>query len=139
MVDLVLDANIVLKWILTKDEQLVEEARKLHDLIIAGKVRAFAPELMLVEVANVMFWKQGYKNADILEFLNLLRDGRIVLAGWEKFEWKELLGIMKDYKLTIYDAYYVYLAKKNNCKMVTLDEKLHRAQGYVVRLENVVD
>ena len=134
MTTVVLDACVVLKWILSDSEELVEEARKLHDQIISQELRAIAPESILIEVANVMFWKKRFKKEEIINFLNHLSNGAIKIVPFYSFELPELLHVMDQYKLSIYDAYYVSLAKKNDCKMVTLDKKLSKIKGLVLDL-----
>ena len=132
MTTVVLDASVVLKWILPDNEELVEEAKKLHDQIISGELRAVAPESILVEVANVMFWKKRFKKKEIISFLGHLGDGVINIVSYYNFEISELLDIMDQDNLSIYDAYYVLLAKKNDCKVITLDEKILKIGGLAV-------
>lgn len=119
-------------------EDLVEEAKNLHDQIVSQELTAFAPELILVEVANVMFWKKRFKKEKIIDFLNFLNDGRINMVSYYNFELSELLEVMDEYKLSVYDAYYVCLAKRNDCKVVTLDEKMSKVRGLVVKLGDLV-
>ena len=126
---IVLDASVVLKWILLDGEDLVDEAKRWHDRIASGELRAVAPESILVEIANVMFWKKRFKKKEITSFLSYLGNGIINVVPYYSFEISELLDIMDQYDLSIYDAYYVSLAKKNDCKVITLDKRILKISG----------
>lgn len=134
MTTIVLDASVVLKWILLDNEELVEEARRLHDRILSQELRAIAPESLLIEVANVMFWKMKFKKEEIINFLGRLTAGIVEIVPFYSFEVGDLLEIMDRYSLSIYDAYYVLLAIKNECKVVTLDKKILKIKDLAVDL-----
>lgn len=135
MTTMVLDASVVLKWILLDNEELVEEARKLHDRILSQKLKAIAPESLLIEVANVMFWKMKFKKGEIINFLGRLTAGIVEIVPFYSFEVGDLLEIMDRYSLSIYDAYYVLLAIKNECKVVTLDKKILKIKDLAQSLQ----
>ena len=124
MKTVVLDASFVLKWILTEKEEGVLQARELHSQIIRGEIRAIAPEIILAEIVNVMFWKNKFENIDILNFVGMLQDGRVGLIPIDQFNFQNLLQIMSKKKITIFDAYYVSLAETNECEIMSFDKKL---------------
>lgn len=130
----VLDASVILKWILLDNEELVDEARSLHDQILGRRIRAIVPESVLIEVANVMFWKKGFKKTDIEQLVSHLKSGIMVIVPYSSFEISELVDTMKQHGLSIYDAYYVLLAKKNECKVVTLDKMILKIDDLAISL-----
>lgn len=134
MTTIVLDASVVLKWILLDNEELVEEARKLHDQILSRELKAIAPESILTEVANVMFWKMKFGKKEIVNFLGRLTAGIVEIVPFYSFKVCDLLEIMDQYGLSIYDAYYVSLAIKNECKVVTLDKKILKIKNLAIGL-----
>lgn len=124
MEDVVLDASWVLKWILREKEEGVAEARRLHDRIVTGEVRAMAPEILLAEVVNVMYRKKKFGRWEILEFIEMISDGRIGLVALDSFKFSELIEMMEQRRVTVYDAYYLVLAEKNGCKVMSFDRKI---------------
>lgn len=127
---IVVDASVVLKWVLEKNEQNAAEARGLLKKVLAGEVRALVPEVVMGEIINVMMWKKDFGIEEILEFVDFLENQVLVIVGNEKFEWKSLMEIMKKYNLAIYDAYYVLLAEKERCKVVSVDKKMIKVKDW---------
>jgi predicted nucleic acid-binding protein len=123
MTEIVLDASAVLKWILVEEEGDLSEVRKLQKKIRGGELRVLVPEILFTEVINVLYWKKFAKEK-ILEFLQVLRDGRFAVEPMDRFGDEELLEIMEEYNVTVYDAYYVVLAERNRCKLLSFDKKL---------------
>ncbi len=129
MTTIVLDASVVLKWILLDEEESVGEAKKLLDRIVGRELRAIAPDSILVEIANVMFWKKRFEKKEIVSFITYLGGGVINLVSSHNFEVSDLLDVMGEFDLTIYDAYYVLLAKRNDCQVVTFDKTILKIKG----------
>src|SRR3989304_7307156 len=77
---------------------------------------------MLAEVTNVMFWKKKFGKEQILEFVEVLSDGKIGFVALDRFVTSDLLEVMERKKVTVYDAYYLILAKKHNCRLMSFDE-----------------
>ena len=86
-------------------------------------MQVLVPEILFTEIINVLYWKKFAKEK-ILEFLQVLREGRFGVEPMDRFGDEELLEIMEGYKVTVYDAYYVVLAKRNKCKLLSFDKKL---------------
>jgi predicted nucleic acid-binding protein len=124
MQDVVLDASYVLKWILSENEVGVEEVREMQKKMIDGGIRALAPAILLAEIINVLFWKKKFITGDILDFLGLIGDGRIQIVPLDSFEPSEILEMMNRRKVGVYDAYYLVLAEKYKCKLMSFDKKL---------------
>jgi len=134
----VLDANIILKWVLRQNEESVAEAATLHDLILKREITALVPELALSEAANVMFWKKGFVKQDIIVFLDVLQDGRLTIVPFFEFDTADILDVMQQYRLSDYDACCVCLAKKNNCKILSLDKRILAMKDIAVELVDVL-
>lgn len=134
---LVMDASIVLKWILKREEQGVREATEMYQRMMFGTLRLVSPEIMLSEVVNVMFWKQAFSRADIVGFVGRLESSRIEIVPQSKFSWSKLLAVMDEYTVPAFDAYYVLLAKKLRCKLVTADRELINKIDWAVGVGDV--
>ncbi|MCS7264098.1 MAG: type II toxin-antitoxin system VapC family toxin [Armatimonadetes bacterium] len=122
---LVLNASVVIKWLLA-DEPLVPEARRLLQEFQEGRWKEFiVPEFCLREVANALW--VAYRRGRITE-----EEARI---GWQSFLQLDLnilpdppLGDVLDFSLRhnlpVYDSIYILLAQQENCPLLTADEKL---------------
>ena len=56
-VKIVVDTSVLVKWIKTKDERLLEEARHLLHQIEAKPLNVHVPALLLYEVGNILLLK----------------------------------------------------------------------------------
>lgn len=137
MLNLVIDANVVLKWIPGKNETKVEEARGLYAMMLGGKCQIWSPKLLLVEVLNVLIRKRR-ADADIVSVaMNILLKRQIKYWEMESEQIKDLEKLMKKYGLTAYDAQYLLLAKQLKCKLITYDEELLKVKSLATTVSSL--
>lgn len=116
----VIDTSVILDWIVyASDTKLA--VHKLVDKLFGGEIELFAPGFLLVEVSNVLKQKYGYDQAQIELVVAQLEDMGINFVDIGVEGWLELLKAAFKYKLTLYDAYYAYVALKVGSKIVTRD------------------
>ena len=127
-VKLVIDASVVAKWIIP-GKPWEEEANTLKNAIASGRVKAYAPTLIVYELASVIL--KAIKNnilkvQDGVEALKAIGSLGISLIPvlWE--ESAEILKIATASGLTTYDSTYLWLSKKLEGKLITADEELKR-------------
>ena len=127
-VKLVIDASVVAKWVIP-GEPWEEEANTLKNAIASGRVKAYAPTLIIYELASVIL--KAIKNnilkvQDGVEALKAIGSLGISLIPvlWE--ESAEILKIATASGLTTYDSTYLWLSKKLEGKLITADEELKR-------------
>jgi len=125
---IVIDASVAAKWVVP-GEPWQEEAKILEEKIALGEVEAYAPQLLLYELASVILkavrkgllkLKDGIEALNIMEKLNV----NIQSASW--IDQAEILDIAALTKLTVYDVAYLHLSKKINGKLVTADSELKK-------------
>ncbi len=118
MIEVVLDASVVLRWFRTDGERHLEPARSLRATFEAGQLAVAAPPLLRLEIVNVAGrrWKWG---EDALVELAAALDE----LGFE-FENPELARVASwtARGLTAYDAAYVALAEARMTPLVTDDD-----------------
>jgi predicted nucleic acid-binding protein len=88
-----------------------------------------APELILVETANVLRRLERAKQISSLEATSAHRDAvrlDLVLFPYEPFALR--IWALRE-NLTSYDAWYVALAEALACPLATVDVRLSRANG----------
>ena len=96
--------------------------------IVAG-VAAFAPELVLVETANVLRRLERARQITSLEATSAHRDALRLDLGLFPYEpFAPRIWALRN-NLTSYDAWYVALAEALDCPLATLDLQLSRASG----------
>jgi predicted nucleic acid-binding protein len=95
----VLDASVVIKWF--SEEEYTDRALKLREDFSKGEIELVVPDLMLYEVSNALRYNSDFD------------------------ETNSALNLAYEYKITIYDAYYVALAKEIDFILVTADRKLY--------------
>lgn len=134
----VVDASVALKWFPFGDEREVERARGLWEAIRAGKVQAYAPVFMIVEVMNVLFKKKKVKPQILKEVVERLRNSEITFIELEKWEIPGLRELMVEFGVTAYDAHYLLLAKSRKCKVVAVDKPLLEVGEFVIGIKEVI-
>lgn len=131
MEEMVVDASVVLKWVLVDSEEDVEEAKQWYDRSVTGEVVLVAPDILVAEITNVMFWKKGFDREQTVGFLDHL-EGKINCMPIGELGKSEVLETMEKYKVSVYDAYYLVLAMKKQTKVITLDKKLLTIEEWCV-------
>ena len=127
----VIDASVAAKWIIP-GEPWEAQARTLKEKIASLEIEAYAPQLLLYEVASVILKSVSagvLKLSDGIEALKAM--GRLGL-NIQTISWSdlaEILSIASKTKLTVYDAVYLHLSKRMKAKLITVDSKLKRGES----------
>lgn len=103
------------------------DGRWAESAIATGSLAA--PELVLVEMTNVLRRLERSKDISTLEASSAYRDGLrldLELFPFEPFA-ARIWALRQN--LTSYDAWYVALAEGLHCPLATLDGRLSRANG----------
>jgi predicted nucleic acid-binding protein len=116
---LVVDASIVVKWV-------VEEDSTPQALVLRQKARLIAPDLLVAECANIL-WKKVQKGellkAEAIVAARLLQGAELELLPMRSlFEAATRMSIEIDHPA--YDCVYLVLALQRKCQFVTADERL---------------
>lgn len=130
------DASVLLKWILRSDDEPdLDRALALKTAWMDDTCDVVVPSLWIFEVGNVLGLKQPATAASLLQvMIDLgLREGppHEYAAG--------ILRLMREYKVTFYDAAYHALAIHHNGTMLTADRayvKRAAGAGHVTLLDD---
>ena len=126
----IVDSSVAAKWLPPlNNEPLASEARGLLADWTRGKIEVSVPDLLLIEVANVL-WRATRagqcKAAEAHAALKILISyGLPVTASATLLETALRIGI--EYERTVYDSIYVALAVESGRELITADEKLANA------------
>ncbi|RLI36344.1 hypothetical protein DRO55_03730, partial [Candidatus Bathyarchaeota archaeon] len=114
----VIDASVAVKWIIP-GEPWEAQARTLKERIASREIEAYAPPLLLYEVASVIqksILRGALRLGDGIEALKAM--GHLGLniqpTSWDDLA--EILNIAATTKLTVYDAAYLHLSRKMEAK-----------------------
>jgi predicted nucleic acid-binding protein len=118
---LVVDASVAIKW-------LIEEDGTPHALLLRGRARLIAPDLLTAECANIL-WKKVQRGELLAEeallAARLLQAADIELAPTRTLmEAATRIAIELDHPA--YDCLYLAVAVDRNCRVVTADGRFLR-------------
>ena len=128
---IVLDASIVLEWL--AHGPAAEAALAIHNKIVEGKTVAWTSDFLLVEIVNILFWKKRFPKSDIDGFTSRLHDIGINFDNTPvPGEIHALSALVVEHRISAYDAQYLYVAQKLNCKLVSFDKDLLKIRDWVI-------
>lgn len=136
MPKIVIDSNIVVKWLSKKDEEGVLKARKVYKLLASGEAEIFAPTFLLIEVLNILKKRKKISNYVIGKSIKKLIESEIRFKEIDKNEIEDLEKIVFEYDTTSYDAIFILLARKLNCRLLTVDERLLTIRDLTISLDD---
>jgi predicted nucleic acid-binding protein len=120
LTEAVLDASVVLKWFRTGGERNVDAARELRARFEAGRLVAFAPALLFLEILNVAGRRWRLPANELQRIAaSLPRLGLRVLEPE-----LPLLAAWVAQGLTAYDAAYVAVAEQTGTRLITDDREI---------------
>ena len=118
MTDLVIDASVAIKWVVEEPGTAVALSLLRH--------RLFAPDLLVVECANVLWKKVRRRELGSAEALFAAR--LLQRADIELYPMRGLLESATELALALdhpaYDCAYLALAESLSCDLVTADQRL---------------
>jgi len=122
---IVVDSNVLIKWYIP--EKYSEQAVLMRNDYLYGRIRVISPTYALLEFANTLrkyVIRKLITHKDVLTALNLLLETRVEYISIFSDYMSKVLKYSMNNNVTVYDAYYIVLAKENNAYMYTADEKL---------------
>lgn len=128
MKSFVLDTSALIRYYIP-DGPMPDGLEKIIDQGWRGDALLFVPELALVESAQVLLKKEhaGFLTQD--ESDEIIRN--IIMIPMEIKRHRDLLELSlllaRNHGLTVYDAMFLALSKKQNAQLVTADKKLYNA------------
>lgn len=121
---IVLDASVVLKWIF-EDEEGRDKARRYKERHISEEEIISVPDLFFYEIANVLTTKTKLGVEAVSDAFSLLWDFDFEVFSFGLEEFLNGIVLAKRYRITLYDAAYIELARKLKSSFVTSDRRLY--------------
>jgi predicted nucleic acid-binding protein len=120
---------VVIKWFVV--EPYSAQARHILNDYQTGQVSFIAPNLLCAEVANIVWKKQLYKGLaahDARDIMTEFRKIGLSLTAAESLL-EEAFQLAVKYERSVYESLYLSLSLREQCQLVTADEKLVNAIG----------
>ena len=137
---IVVDSSVLIKWIKTRSEELVPEAKELLRQVESRPLEVHVPALLLYEVGNILLVKGRLQVRELDSALDQLEALPFVIAPPAAPLLRRAARLGRALKLTFYDSSFLALAVELKCPFVTADHRLYqRAQDIagVRHLSNV--
>lgn len=120
---IVVDTSVLVKWIKTKDEELVHEARRLLTDVERRSLEIHVPALLLYEVGNILL-KTDHDAAGLNDAISNLEALPLTVAPPATPLLKRAARLGRELRLTFYDASFLALAVELDCPFITADRSL---------------
>jgi predicted nucleic acid-binding protein len=118
---IVVDTSVLIKWIKTRNEELVSEARRLLTDIERRPLEVHVPALLLYEVGNILLLKTDLDAAGLNAALSDVEALPFTIAPPATPLLKRAARLGKEFRLTFYDASFLALAVELDCPLITAD------------------
>ncbi|MGH9399817.1 MAG: type II toxin-antitoxin system VapC family toxin [Thermoanaerobaculia bacterium] len=134
---IVLDTSVLIKWIKSRDEELIREARYLLERIEKKSLQVVVPALLLYEIGNILLLKTRLDPEGLAVALDQVRALPFTVVGPEAELLRRTARLGRELNLTFYDASFVALAEQLDCTFVTADQKLHDRVRQLPRVQHL--
>ena len=121
---IVVDSSVLIKWVKTRDEELVPQARQLLGQIDRRRVEVHVPALLLYEVGNILLVKTSLEAAALEDAVRSLEALPLLVAPPATPLLRRAARLGRRFGLTFYDASFLALAAEMDCPFVTADRRL---------------
>jgi len=125
---IILDSSVVVKWF--SEEEYTEKALAIRERIRMGEERVVVPDLLLYELANALKYNPSFDANDVSDALTSIFDMDLEIVTPIPEIINLAVALAFDYNITVYDAFYIALAKDLELTFITADRRLcERVRG----------
>lgn len=124
---LVIDSSVVVKWYVAEHDSV--QAIVLFDLWTNDDIELFAPDLLLIEVGNILWKKQRIGAMTSIQAQKTTSTVTALTIPWSDSHelLPQAISIAIKHDRTVYDSIYLALAIQLGCPFVTADDRLANA------------
>ena len=125
---IILDSSVVVKWF--SEEEYTEKALAIRERIRMGEERVVVPDLLLYELANALKYNPSFDANDVSDALTSIFDMDLEIVTPIPEIINLAVALAFEYNITVYDAFYIALAKDLELTFITADRRLcERVRG----------
>jgi len=122
MIEIVIDANVVVKWFIEENES--DKARFLRDKFIDGQIELFIPSLLYFEVMNALKYSKLFDPSELNDAGESLEKYGFKVITIKNEIREHIIKIAVDHDMSIYDASYLGISIALGKIFCTADEKI---------------
>ncbi len=122
--EIVLDASIAVKWFSAKSEDSVEIALEIQRQKMLDKLEIIVPDLFFLEITNAFLTRSKSSIEDILMIEESLHKMNLKVIYPDHSILNSAIKIANICDLTIYDSFYIAVAKLYDIPLFTEDKKI---------------
>ncbi len=134
---IVVDTSVLIKWIKSRDEELIQEARSLLARIEKKSLQVVVPALLLYEIGNILLLKTSLDPEALAVALDQVRALPFTVVGPDADLLRRTARLGRELNITFYDASFIALAEQLDCTFVTADRKLHDRVSRLPRVRHL--
>ncbi|NAT10985.1 PIN domain nuclease [ANME-1 cluster archaeon AG-394-G06] len=120
---IILDTSVVVKWF--SEEKYTDKALEIREKIRIGEERVVVPDLLLYELANALKYNPSFDTNDVRDALTSIFEMEMDIVTPLPATINSAVSLAFGYNITVYDAFYVALAKETEFTFITADRKLY--------------
>lgn len=135
MKEYVLDTSVVIKWFSEYDEDDLQKALDLRYKILEGKCYIIVPDLVFYELSNALRYNPHFTADDVKDAVNTVMDMGFDVKGIDNETVERAVEIAFQYNVSVYDAYFLALSRKEKKPIVTADYRFYEK---VKKLKNII-
>jgi predicted nucleic acid-binding protein len=121
---IVVDSSVLVKWVKTRDEELMKEARGLLSQVEKRPLEVHVPSLLLYEIGNILVLKTNLDSTRLNDALMHLERLPFIVAPPVVPLLKQAARLGRRWGITFYDASFLALAVELDCPFITADRRL---------------
>ena len=134
---IVLDASVVVKWF--SEEEYTDKALQIRERFLKGEESIIIPDLLLYELANALRYNRDFNSTDVKDAIASIFDMHIDIIVPISKLMSSAITLAFDHNITIYDAFYVALAKESDLSLITADDGLYKRTSELNLVKFIVD
>ena len=134
----VLDTSVVMQWFHRTKELHVFQAKKIWQDLSSGKINIILPDIVFLELLNAFIKGKNSTPESSYSILNELYSAPITITEVTLPVLEIAATLMQEYNIASYDAYFLALAKYEECQLISDDQKAHGQinDGSVIMLKD---
>ena len=117
-----LDTSVVVKWFVPEEDS--EKALSLRRAHVDRELQLYAPEVLLMELANALRYSSEFSAGEIIEALETPFELNILLVPFSLDALNLAVTLGMEHDLAVYDAYFLALAQAMEIPLITADRRL---------------
>jgi len=136
----VLDTSVILKWFSELEESDLDRALQLRQSMVAGTVSFVVPELLFYELANALRYNPNFSIKDVEQAVHSVFAMGLEVRGADEQVMGDAISLAFKHNLTLYDAYFLALSKKEGKPFITADYRfIGRVRGFreIIKLSDI--